>query len=82
LAAGLFNTSLQIGGAVMVAVVSAVISSHTTATGAQQAQGILDAIRPALEILIPVAFAGIVALYWAVRIRPTVVHAHVVGIES
>jgi MFS family permease len=62
LAAGLFNTALQIGGALFVAIVSAVISSHTTATGGGEARGILDAMRPALIILIPVALAGIVVL--------------------
>jgi hypothetical protein len=33
LAAGLFNTSFQIGGAILVAVVSAMISGDTTAVG-------------------------------------------------
>jgi MFS family permease len=71
LAAGLFNTTFQIGGAVVVAVVSAVISSHTAASGQQEANGILDAIRPVLEILIPIAFAGIVGLLWASRTKST-----------
>jgi MFS family permease len=70
LAAGLFNTALQIGGAVFVAVVSAVISSHTGATAGGEARGILDAIRPALTILIPAALAGAVVLF-AVRRRGT-----------
>jgi sugar phosphate permease len=61
LAAGLFNTSLQIGAAILVAVVSAVISSHTTAVGGD-AQGILDAMRPTLAILIAVAVAGVLTL--------------------
>ena len=59
LAAGLFNTSFQIGGAVVVAVVSAVISSHTTGA----ASGILGAIRPTLTILIALAVAGAVSLF-------------------
>jgi EmrB/QacA subfamily drug resistance transporter len=82
LAAGLFNTTLQIGGAVVVAVVSAVISSHTTATGGLQTRGILDAIRPTLEILVPIAFAGIVALLWAARSRPPVVDADALTIAN
>jgi MFS family permease len=66
LAAGLFNTALQIGGAVFVAIVSAVISSHTSAHGGGEARGILDAMRPAIAILIPAAVAGTVVLF-AVR---------------
>jgi hypothetical protein len=45
LAAGLFNIGFQIGGAVGVAVIGAVISSHTTAEGGQ-AQAALSSIRP------------------------------------
>lgn len=71
LAAGLFNTALQIGGAVLVAVVSAVISSHTTATGGDEATGVLDAMRPAIAILIPAAAAGTVVLFAVGRVRPT-----------
>jgi MFS family permease len=63
LAAGLFNTTFQIGGALFVAVVSAVISSHTVATGGGEARGVLAAIRPAIAILIPVALAGTVVLF-------------------
>jgi MFS family permease len=66
LAAGLFNTTFQIGGAVFVAVVSAVISSHTGAAGGGEARGILAALRPAIAILIPVALAGTGVLF-AVR---------------
>jgi MFS family permease len=69
LAAGLFNTSLQIGAAVLVAIVSAVISSHTAGGGGgAQAQGILDAMRPTLAILIAVALAGVVALFALLRL--------------
>jgi MFS family permease len=66
LAAGLFNTSFQIGGAILVAIVSAVISSHTTAVGGG-AQGILAAMRPTLAILIAVAVAGAVLLVAVLR---------------
>jgi MFS family permease len=68
LAAGLFNASFQIGGAILVAVVSAVISSHTTAVGAGEAQGILAAMRPTLAILIAVAVAGAVLLAALLRV--------------
>jgi EmrB/QacA subfamily drug resistance transporter len=68
LAAGLFNTSFQIGGAVLVAVVSAVISSHTRAVGGGAAQGILAAMRPTLAILIAVAVAGVFVLLALLRL--------------
>jgi predicted MFS family arabinose efflux permease len=68
LAAGLFNTSFQIGGAILVAIVSAVISSRTTAVGGGEAQGILAAIRPTLAILIAVAVAGALLLFALLRV--------------
>jgi MFS family permease len=70
LAAGLFNTSFQIGGAVVVAIVSAVVSSHTATAGGSQVQGILDSLRPTLAILIALALGGVVALFALVRARP------------
>jgi MFS family permease len=70
LAAGLFNASFQIGGAILVAIVSAVISSHTTAIGADEAPGILAAMRPTLEILIAVALTGAVLLVAVLRLGP------------
>ena len=69
LAAGLFNTCFQIGGALLVAITSAVVSGHTSAT-ATHAAGIIDSIRPTLLILIPVALAGVVALFVGSRVRP------------
>lgn len=67
LAAGLFNTSFQIGGALFVAITSAVVTSHTV--GARRATGILDSIHPALLILIAVALAGVAALFVGARFR-------------
>jgi predicted MFS family arabinose efflux permease len=61
LAGGLFNTTFQIGGAVGVAIISTVISSHTTA-GGSEAGAIVSSIRPALIILIPVALTGVALL--------------------
>jgi EmrB/QacA subfamily drug resistance transporter len=82
LAAGLFNTSFQIGGAVLVAVVSAVISSHTSSVGGGEAQGILDAMRPTLAILIAVAAAGAVALLALLRLQPVRATADAVRVET
>jgi EmrB/QacA subfamily drug resistance transporter len=82
LAAGLFNTSFQIGGAILVAIVSAVISSHTTAVGGGEAQGILAAIRPTLAILIAVAVAGAVLLLALLRLGSVRATAEVVPLET
>ncbi|HWF53938.1 MAG TPA: MFS transporter [Solirubrobacteraceae bacterium] len=81
LAAGLFNTAFQIGGAIFVAVVSAVVSSHTTAAGGGEARGILDAMRPAIAILIPVALVGTVVLFTMRRTRSTTESAEVLRPE-
>jgi MFS family permease len=83
LAAGLFNTSLQIGAAILVAVVSAVISSHTAAIGAGSGgQGILNAMRPALAILIAVAVAGVLMLLALLRLGSVRRTAEVVPTEA
>jgi MFS family permease len=57
LASGLFNTSIQIASAIVLAVVSAVITAHTTRSGGQ-AQGVLAASHTVLVILIPLAGVG------------------------
>jgi MFS family permease len=61
LAAGLFNTSFQIGGAIVLAVVSAVLSSHLSA-GSSKAHAVLASLDPAIAILIPVALAGVAVI--------------------
>jgi MFS family permease len=83
LAAGLFNTSLQIGAAILVAVVSAVISSHTaTVGGGSGGQGILNAMRPALAILIAAAVAGVLMLLALLRLGPVRRTAEVLPTEA
>jgi MFS family permease len=70
LAAGLFNTAFQIGGALLVAITSAVVSGHThSRVGHHAATAILGSLRPALLILIPVALLGALALYAGSRLR-------------
>jgi MFS family permease len=84
LAAGLFNTSFQIGGAIVVAIVSAVLSSRTASAGGGQVQGILDSLRPTLAILIALALGGVVALVALValvRARPFDDSADVLPVE-
>lgn len=62
LAAGLLNTSFQIGGAVIIAVVSAVITDHTVSAGGNPAAGVLDSINPVVGILVPAALLGAAAV--------------------
>jgi MFS family permease len=57
LASGLVQTSFQVGGALMVAVVSAVISSYTSAQ--LDATTLLDALGPALAAVTGVAIVGL-----------------------
>jgi sugar phosphate permease len=82
LAAGLFNTGLQIGGAVVVAIVSAVISSRTTAVGGGEARGILDAMRPALAILIALASCGVLTAFASVRVRTVPASGEILSAEA
>jgi hypothetical protein len=55
------------GGAIMVAVVSAVITSHTTATGGLSA-GILSALGPATGVVIAVAALGAVFMIASIAV--------------
>jgi MFS family permease len=74
LASGLVNTSFQLGGAVVLAVVSAVIGTATTrSTGAA-----LAAFRPGLAVVTGVAVAGLtiaVAGALATRAKPAAIDA-------
>jgi MFS family permease len=54
LASGLVNTSFQVGGAIVLAITSAIVSSAGTTD-------FLDAIRPALGVVVGVSVIGLVA---------------------
>jgi MFS family permease len=72
LASGLVQTALQVGGALSVAVVSAVVT--TKAGPAPTAQSLLDALRPSLAIVTGIAIFGFsVAAYGVARARRAVV---------
>jgi MFS family permease len=60
LAAGLFNTSFQFGGALVLAVVTAVNNANRGADGTPQA--LLDGFHPALVVSVIAAGLGVVAL--------------------
>lgn len=59
LASGLVNTSFQVGGAVVLALVTAVVSG--TAVPGDQGAGVLDALVPATTLVSGVALLGVLA---------------------
>jgi EmrB/QacA subfamily drug resistance transporter len=59
LAGGLLNTSFQFGGALVLAIVTAVINANTDGT---TAQGLLDGFHPALVVSVFAALAGAAAV--------------------
>ncbi|WP_022927950.1 MFS transporter [Patulibacter americanus] len=67
LASGLVNTSFQLGGALVLALVTAVVSGRTE--GGNQAAGVLDALTPATLLVAGVALLGVLATVIALRPR-------------
>ncbi|GAA1370125.1 MFS transporter [Streptomyces beijiangensis] len=64
---GLLNTSVQVGGAIFLAVVTAVITAHGSADGSPQA--LLDSYRPGLVVVTVVAVAGLLITVTGLRTR-------------
>ncbi|MBK3576334.1 MFS transporter [Streptomyces sp. MBT65] len=54
---GLLNTSVQVGGAIFLAVVTAVVTAHAPANATPQA--VLDSYRPGLVVVTFIALAGL-----------------------
>jgi len=67
LASGLVSTSFQVGGAVVLAVISAVVTSQTGS--ATDPASLLDGFRPAIAVATLVAALGLVIAFTGVR-RP------------
>ncbi|MET9386059.1 MFS transporter [Streptomyces sp. NPDC002928] len=66
---GLLNTSVQVGGAIFLAVVTAVVTAHTPAEADPQA--VLDSYRPGLVVVTGIALAGLlITLTGLRRARP------------
>ena len=65
LASGLVSTSFQVGGAVVLAVVSAIVTSETGA--ATDAASLLDGFRPALGVVTLVAVIGLIVALTGMR---------------
>jgi MFS family permease len=68
LAGGLLNTSFQFGGALVLAVVAAVVNANTGTSGTPQA--VLDGFHPALVVPVIAGALGIVAMTSGLRRRP------------
>jgi MFS family permease len=67
---GLLNTSVQVGGAIFLAVVTAVVTAH--APGNATPQAVLDSYRPGLIVVTIVAVVGLLlSLSGLRRSRPT-----------
>jgi MFS family permease len=69
LASGLLNTSFQLGGAIGLAVVTAVVTSETRAGGS--ASDLLHGYRPGLAVTTGVAALGLLVALAGVRLRRT-----------
>jgi sugar phosphate permease len=65
LASGLFNTSNQVGGAVVLAIVTAVISSQSV--GVTAPAGMLSAYKPGLGVVTGIAALGLVIALTGLR---------------
>jgi MFS family permease len=66
LASGLVNTSLQVGGALGLAISTAVISANTG--GAMQGPALMDGFRPAIAVVTAIAALGLVTALTGVRL--------------
>ncbi|MFG3100896.1 MFS transporter [Streptomyces sp. NPDC048182] len=66
---GLLNTSVQVGGAIFLAVVTAVITAHAPAEPASP-QALLDSYRPGFTVVTFVALAGLLISATGLRGRP------------
>ena len=73
LAGGLLNTSFQFGGALSLAVTTAVINANTGDGGSPQA--VLDGFHPALWVPVIIGVVGIVAIGTSLRRRTSTVAA-------
>jgi MFS family permease len=66
LASGLVNTSLQVGGALGLAISTAVISANTG--GAMQGPALMDGFQPAIAVVTAIAALGLVTALTGVRL--------------
>ncbi|MGV9880142.1 MFS transporter [Streptomyces sp. NPDC003006] len=67
---GLLNTSIQVGGAIFLAIVTAVVTASSHA-GDSSPQAVLDSFRPGLIVVTVIAVAGLLITLTGVRTRRT-----------
>jgi MFS family permease len=65
---GLLNTSFQVGGAIFLAVVTAVVTAHTGSSSGKQA--VLDSYRPGLWVVTGIGVFGLLLTVSGLRRRP------------
>jgi MFS family permease len=68
LAGGLLNTSFEFGGALVLAIVTAVVNAKTKAGGTPQ--DLLDGFKPALIVPVAAGLAGVIAISTGLRRKP------------
>lgn len=76
---GLLNTSVQVGGALVLAVVTAVVTASTADDGGSTPSAVLDSYRPGLVVVAAFAVAGLLFVLTGVRGRPRARHSIVVA---
>lgn len=74
---GLLNTSIQVGGAIFLAIVTAVITAHGSGDGSRQA--VLDSYRPGLVVVTAVALTGLLITLTGLRRGRPVQHTALVA---
>ncbi|MER6996123.1 MFS transporter [Streptomyces sp. NPDC000410] len=74
---GLLNTSIQVGGAIFLAAVTAVITADGGGTGSPQQ--VLDSYRPGLVVVTVIALAGLLITLPGLRTRSTAQQSVVVA---
>ncbi|MEU5580786.1 MFS transporter [Streptomyces huasconensis] len=67
---GLLNTSIQVGGAIFLAIVTAVVTASSR-SGDSSPQAVLDSFRPGLIVVTVIAFAGLLITLTGLRTRRT-----------
>jgi hypothetical protein len=77
LASGLVNTSLQVGGALGLAITTAVISANSG--GAMAGPALMDGFQPAIAVVTAISALGLISAFTGLRVfkrRPALVVAH------
>jgi len=74
LASGLVNTSVQIGGAVVLAVISAILAGAASTQGAAQPDQLIPGMLPGLQVVVGITAFGVLASLATLLVRrPAVV---------